>query len=143
LGFAGGDNFYQYAPNPVGWVDPFGLMADDCSDDVVEVNVADVNYSQRTINKRFDIPDGKKKINAVIKEGPNQVKDFPPIDVKIVDGQMVAIDGNSRLTIAEKTGAIKIKAKIKTDIESAKELSRRTRRNNLPRTGTCKIPEAK
>ena len=25
IGFAGGLNFYAYAPNPVGWVDPFGL----------------------------------------------------------------------------------------------------------------------
>ena len=25
IGFAGGLNVYAYAPNPVGWVDPFGL----------------------------------------------------------------------------------------------------------------------
>lgn len=27
IGLLGGDNHYQYAPNPVGWVDPFGLAA--------------------------------------------------------------------------------------------------------------------
>ena len=25
IGFAGSDNFYEYAPNPIGWVDPLGL----------------------------------------------------------------------------------------------------------------------
>ena len=32
IGLAGGLNLYQYAPNPVGWVDPWGLMS--CSSDV-------------------------------------------------------------------------------------------------------------
>ena len=33
IGLLGGVNNYQYAPNPVGWVDPLGLSAkpDDCS----------------------------------------------------------------------------------------------------------------
>ncbi|MEX2951074.1 hypothetical protein AB4K01_07670 [Serratia fonticola] len=25
MGLAGGINLYQYAPNPLGWVDPLGL----------------------------------------------------------------------------------------------------------------------
>jgi hypothetical protein len=29
IGLAGGLNVYQYAPNPLGWVDPWGLSADD------------------------------------------------------------------------------------------------------------------
>ena len=29
IGFAGGLNVYAYAPNPVGWVDPFGLARND------------------------------------------------------------------------------------------------------------------
>ncbi|WP_350029728.1 RHS repeat-associated core domain-containing protein [Caballeronia sp. AZ1_KS37] len=27
IGFAGGVNLYQYAPNPIGWIDPLGLTA--------------------------------------------------------------------------------------------------------------------
>ena len=26
IGLLGGDNVYQYAPNPIGWIDPFGLV---------------------------------------------------------------------------------------------------------------------
>jgi RHS repeat-associated protein len=31
IGLAGGDNLYQYAPNPMVWADPFGLQCDDAS----------------------------------------------------------------------------------------------------------------
>jgi len=35
----GGTNLYQYAPNPTGWVDPFGLMKCECPDgSTVEIN---------------------------------------------------------------------------------------------------------
>ena len=27
IGLMGGSNFYQYAPNPTGWVDPLGLSS--------------------------------------------------------------------------------------------------------------------
>ena len=27
IGFAGGANFFEFAPNPLGWIDPFGLRA--------------------------------------------------------------------------------------------------------------------
>ncbi|PKG36989.1 RHS repeat-associated core domain-containing protein, partial [Psychromonas sp. Urea-02u-13] len=32
IGLLGGSNNYQYVPNPVGWVDPFGLKSKDCPD---------------------------------------------------------------------------------------------------------------
>lgn len=31
IGLLGGSNNYQYVPNPVGWVDPYGLSSKDCS----------------------------------------------------------------------------------------------------------------
>ncbi|WP_236472061.1 RHS repeat domain-containing protein, partial [Pseudomonas syringae] len=31
IGLSGGDNLYQYAPNPYGWVDPFGLCKSSAS----------------------------------------------------------------------------------------------------------------
>jgi len=30
IGLAGGLNLYQYAPNPLGWIDPWGLSKDTC-----------------------------------------------------------------------------------------------------------------
>ena len=30
IGLAGGLNLYQYAPNPLGWIDPWGLSKDSC-----------------------------------------------------------------------------------------------------------------
>ncbi|CAA6810584.1 MAG: Rhs-family protein [uncultured Sulfurovum sp.] len=33
IGLLGGNNLYQYAPNPTGWVDPLGLMSCDCNGD--------------------------------------------------------------------------------------------------------------
>jgi uncharacterized protein RhaS with RHS repeats len=32
IGLAGGTNLFQYAPNPVGWVDPWGLANCPCGD---------------------------------------------------------------------------------------------------------------
>ena len=32
IGLMGGNNVFQYAPNPVGWVDPFGLKNKKCVD---------------------------------------------------------------------------------------------------------------
>ncbi|VAW65177.1 hypothetical protein MNBD_GAMMA11-170, partial [hydrothermal vent metagenome] len=32
IGLRGGVNNYQYAPNPLGWIDPFGLCKDDTND---------------------------------------------------------------------------------------------------------------
>ena len=37
IGFAGGLNVYKYAPNPVGWVDPFGLSACACERDCEKI----------------------------------------------------------------------------------------------------------
>nr|WP_245686223.1 RHS repeat-associated core domain-containing protein [Terasakiispira papahanaumokuakeensis] len=30
IGLMGGDNLYQYAPNPTGWIDPLGLSKQCC-----------------------------------------------------------------------------------------------------------------
>ncbi|MQT57173.1 RHS repeat protein, partial [Pseudomonas sp. FSL R10-0399] len=37
IGFAGGLNVYAYAPNPVGWVDPFGLSSCPCERDCEKI----------------------------------------------------------------------------------------------------------
>jgi RHS repeat-associated protein len=100
LGIAAGENLYAYAPNVWAWVDPLGLMKNACSQDAptgeLEANPKDINFSQRSINRSFDTPDGKKSIEKVFRQGPDQVDDFPPIKVVDVKGKLVARDGNSR-----------------------------------------------
>ena len=137
IGLLGGSNFYFYAPNIWGWSDPLGL---EC---IKKVDPNELNFSQRTINRRFDTPSGKQKINQTIRNGPDQVQDFPPVTVREVDGQLVVIDGNSRTYVAQRTGAKEIRVRIDQSPEAGAELNRRTRRNNLPRTGTSRQPEPK
>jgi uncharacterized protein RhaS with RHS repeats len=36
IGLAGGWNLYQYAPNPLGWIDPFGLSFIDIIGDAAQ-----------------------------------------------------------------------------------------------------------
>ena len=35
IGLMGGTNVFQYAPNPIGWIDPFGLASTLSPDDIV------------------------------------------------------------------------------------------------------------
>nr|WP_245169455.1 RHS repeat-associated core domain-containing protein [Burkholderia seminalis] len=37
IGLAGGVNVYQYAPNPVHWIDPLGLTKCPCADDFEKI----------------------------------------------------------------------------------------------------------
>ncbi|ABC27381.1 Rhs family protein [Hahella chejuensis KCTC 2396] len=53
IGLLGGANAYQYAPNPVGWVDPFGLTAKKESpkrqfDAIAATSMDVLNYPART-----------------------------------------------------------------------------------------------
>ncbi|GED57617.1 hypothetical protein AA984_17645 [Brevibacillus formosus] len=109
-------------------------------DDVIEVNPKDVNFAQISINRSFDTPNGKIPIKKAIQQGPEQVKNFPPISVVNVKGQLVARDGNSRLYVALETKAEKIKVRIEKDIDSFRDLTKRLRNNGLPNEGTMKPP---
>ncbi|AKF92337.1 hypothetical protein EX87_00620 [Brevibacillus laterosporus] len=148
-----GQTFNRFAyvnGDPVGFIDPLGLAGlgtgqckkgtDKPDDDIIEVNPKDVNFAQVSINRSFDTPNGKTPITKVVKQGPDQVKNFPPISVVNVKGQLVARDGNSRLYVAQKTKAEKIKVRIEKDIESFKDLTKRLRNNGLPNEGTKKPP---
>ena len=110
--------------------------------DVIEVNPSDLNFSQRIINRRFNTPDGQKKVNKVIKEGPKQVESFPPLIVREVEGIKVVIEGNRRLYVARITSAEKVKIILDQSYETGKWLNERTKRQRspLPRTGTTKFP---
>ncbi|MFJ2331791.1 RHS repeat-associated core domain-containing protein, partial [Pseudomonas helleri] len=63
IGFAGGLNVYAYAPNPVGWVDPFGLS---------------VTLAERLANKAQNLPASKR---------PNTVAVITSTDGKITIGK--------------------------------------------------------
>lgn len=78
------------------------------------VNPKNINFSQTTINKNFNIPDNVAKslrqnkinidkyANIIKKSGANNVmKDMTPIRVVNVKGQYVVSDVNSRLYLAK------------------------------------------
>ena len=120
------------------------LVHNDCKDDAIkEIDPRKINYSQRTINSSFDTPNGKRPIQKIISKGSKQVGDFKPINVINVKGQYVVRDGNSRLYIAQKTKAKKIKVHIETDIDAFRDLNKRLKSNGLPKTGTKKYPKEK
>ena len=88
IGLLGGDNVFQYVPNPIGWVDPFGLVKS--------------NPNQRTHITYEGVKDGKPYIgyasmNGLGLKGDDVLKyryngDFSDFDVapKVVyigDGQ--------------------------------------------------------
>jgi RHS repeat-associated protein len=97
IGLAGGINLYQYAPNPLGWVDPLGLTP-------TWVPASEVNYSQRTVSNVLS--DGKTTIadlsNSMKENGFNLAKG-KPLNVMVVDGQYVSYD-NRRLLAAQNAG---------------------------------------
>ncbi|PIT58697.1 hypothetical protein BHC49_00970 [Snodgrassella alvi] len=130
------------------WIDPWGLTTEKIKLDPNEilVNPKDVNFSQKTINSAFDTPEGKRNIQSVIndvRKGNVKVTDFPAIRVVDVKGQLVVRDGNSRLAIARSAKAKQIKIVIETNVNELKDFKRRLWRNNMPNTGTSKVPTCK
>ena len=135
-GLAGGNALYAYVIDPLTWIDPQGLNGEK----VFRITPEFINYAQRTINKSFDTPDGKISISKAVSLGRSQVGKFPPIRVQRVNGIIVARDGNSRLYIAEMTGAKKIKVIFEDDPTAQQDLRNRLRRNRLPGCGTRGMP---
>ena len=87
IGLRGGLNLYQYAPNPLMWVDPLGLS-------VEWVNPSSLNYSQAYISDN---------VTGYIHDMSNNNWDWNrsgPLNVAEVDGQLVSLD-NRRLYAAQ------------------------------------------
>lgn len=151
IGLAGGINLYSYGPNPLGWIDPWGLTSSNSGEVKLNPgemlgNPKDINFAQQTINSAFDTPEGKKALQSVVnqvKSGKIKVTDFPAIEVVNVKGQLVARDGNSRLAIAVLGKAKLIKYKIITDMDLLRDFTKRLRNNGLPNNGTSKVPKCK
>jgi RHS repeat-associated protein len=140
MGFEGGFNEFRFSPNAINWLDPLGLTCGKDGCRFKEVDPNDVNFSQTSVNKKFDTPDGKIPVASAIRKGPDQVKGFPAIKAQLVKGQLVARDGNTRLLIAQETKAPKILIEIESGAEARTQLSRRTAANGLPLTGTSRRP---
>jgi RHS repeat-associated protein len=137
IGLAGGNALYAYVLDPLTWIDPQGLAGEK----VYRITPEYINYAQATINKSFDIPGGKIAISKAVSLGRSQVGKFPPIRVQRVNGILVARDGNSRLYIAEATGAKKIKVVFDEDDPALRsDLRARLRRSRLPACGTRGMP---
>ena len=69
--------------------------------------------------------------------------EYPPIKVAEVKGQLVVIDGNSRLAAAKSAKIDNIKIEKVHDPDSLKDLTKRLRNNGLGNQGTSKVPVCK
>nr|WP_282507474.1 RHS repeat-associated core domain-containing protein [Burkholderia cepacia] len=70
IGLAGGDNLYQYAPNPVQWIDPLGLTKCPCADDCEKI-LADENadrFAEACAHDRSFGPTGAMRIVLISRQ---------------------------------------------------------------------------
>ena len=132
---------YGYVQDVNIWLDPWGLIV---------VNPKDINFSQSTINRNFDTPDGKVNFETEVnrlktqkKLNPEFTPEYPPIKVADYKGQLIVIDGNSRLSAVRKAKLKSIVVEKVSDIESLTDLSKRLRANKLGNMGTKKLPTCK
>nr|WP_315904163.1 hypothetical protein [Serratia fonticola] len=79
MGLRGGINLYQYAPNPLTWVDPLGVSGE-------WVNPSSLNYSQAYISDNV-----AAYINDM-KAGNWDWGRSGPLNVAEIDGQLVSLD---------------------------------------------------
>ena len=93
IGLLGGNNVFQYAPNPTGWIDPFGLKT---------VDPNDINFSQRTIS-------GNNYAETMSKGEWDWNRS--PLNVMEVDGQLVSYD-NRRLDAALEANLKEVKVNV-------------------------------
>jgi len=78
VGFLGGDNFFLYAFNPMGWIDPLGLMG--IRADLYPSRVR--KKTRKALDKKATGPDGKMrcaKCNCVITATTASVQHDPPL----------------------------------------------------------------
>ena len=101
IGLAGGVNLYQYAPNPLSWVDPLGLNRAKCKPEAVELDPKTIRFSQSSVNGAADLTHSMRKNGWT----------GDPIDVvRMSDGKLTTID-NTRVLAASRAG-INVKARI-------------------------------
>lgn len=116
IGLLGGVNSYQYAPNPVGWVDPFGLSckenstgnlaaisADDVAKAIQSIESKGLHFGQDFIyvsgsSDRVTTSGGvQEKINSLL--DPNGTLNWP-----MVDANNVIAEGHHTIVAMELAG---------------------------------------
>jgi len=108
IGLAGGTNNYQYAPNPVGWIDPFGLSCKEGIATIYKIGTGDdVHFavsikSSDSIVKTHQL--GAKGTKTLIDEfDPNTMNGkIETIKIKIPDAKAAQQYQNSLLLNADK-----------------------------------------
>ena len=101
IGLAGGLNLYQYAPNPTGWVDPFGLTkckitsGSDVTPEVVQDALE--GDTMRTVQGTVSLPAVQRYVDRLLKGDV-----APPIKV---DGNVI-VEGNHRYVAGKVVGIL-------------------------------------
>jgi len=91
IGLLGGLNNYQYVPNPVGWVDPFGLSCKEGRNDVIPDNY-DILSDSYYGSHGFLIPDGNPEDLVTVYRGVHPTHpDYP----NAVQGKSLPWGGHS------------------------------------------------
>ncbi|MCA8101414.1 ParB N-terminal domain-containing protein [Burkholderia contaminans] len=102
----GGINVYQYAPNPVQWVDPLGL------------STCPLSLNPRRLQSRqgpSEMTGNKVKRYASAMRSQGGFGTFPPVEAADVgDGQLVIIDGHHRAEAAIKAGIPEVPVNVAT-----------------------------
>ncbi len=68
LGLAGGDNFYQYCPNPISWIDPLGLVPGMRPTGVGMGPVDEAAYAEIRLAGMSDIPTVARNTGLTVEE---------------------------------------------------------------------------
>ena len=98
IGLLGGSNVFQYAPNPVGWIDPWGLS---CTKPQT-INPKDIRFSQSSVNGAGELVESMNK---------NGWKGDPIDVVKMKDGGLTTLD-NTRVLAASRAN-INVEANVR------------------------------
>ncbi|PNG32119.1 type IV secretion protein Rhs [Pseudomonas protegens] len=111
IGYAGGLNLFQYAPNPIEWIDPLGLAKKigdtHCS---CVICPAPKKVDPRNLNSRQTREEmSRNKVDKLSKKMRSEGFDENhPIDVAEVDGKLIIIDGHHRSQAAVRSRVEKV-----------------------------------
>ena len=126
IGLAGGDNVYRYVPNPVNWVDPWGLSG-KCGNEIKTIDSRSVRFSQDSVKPKFKDGSSIDELAQGLKDGSIRPEQIPPVRLVEKDGQLFTLD-NRRLE-AFKRANMEIPYRMATPEEAAAEVWKFTTAN--------------
>ncbi|WP_322756280.1 RHS repeat-associated core domain-containing protein, partial [Frankia sp. Cas3] len=119
LGLAPAPNSHTYVPNPLGWLDPFGLAPYPVGSNRT-IDPSAVRFSQDSVGATFKNGNSIEETAARIQSGDIDPKDFPPIRLVERDGNLYTLD-NRRLVTFQKSGMLEVPYLMATSAEEANE----------------------